>query len=66
MIFYSEICSRYSQNAISCIDKGMTVHTCLFFGYMEQKFKCRLSEVIKSSTVGIGTHSKETQTKGNE
>lgn len=27
MIFYSEICSRYSQNALSCTDKGLAVHT---------------------------------------
>jgi hypothetical protein len=31
---------------------------------MEQKFKCWLSEVTKSSTDRIGTHSKETQKKG--
>jgi len=33
---------------------------------MEQKFKCWLSEVTESSTDIIGTHSKETQMKGNE
>ena len=31
---------------------------------MEQKFKCWLSEVIKSSADRIGTHCKETQKKG--
>ena len=65
MIFYSEICSRCSQNALSCIDKGMTKYMPVFW-YMEQKFKCWLSEMIKSSTDRIGKDSKETHMKGNE